>query len=191
MELTTNRRTKTTKRTKHKKRIAFRKIDCITSHFDSSSFKMAEEIKANEVGFKMPSLPSSGPLNPSKISSEEEEKAQVKKPLKSPAEVLKERTEPPLQYIEPEWAGIVPSDKNYYIEELKNGTIVKTYKLKDKSYYSIGRLPSNDIEMEHPSLSRYHAIIQYKEKGSPDQPEGFYLYDLGSTHGKIIMLDTL
>ena len=47
----------------------------------------------------------------------------------------------------------------------------------------MGRLPSNDIAMEHPSLSRYHAVIQYKENASSDQPQGFYLYDLGSTHG--------
>ena len=47
----------------------------------------------------------------------------------------------------------------------------------------IGRLAVNDIQMEHPSLSRYHAILQYKAEGSPDEPEGFYLYDLGSSHG--------
>ena len=47
----------------------------------------------------------------------------------------------------------------------------------------IGRLPVNDIQLEHPSLSRYHAIIQYKAQASEDQPVGFYLYDLDSTHG--------
>jgi pSer/pThr/pTyr-binding forkhead associated (FHA) protein len=47
----------------------------------------------------------------------------------------------------------------------------------------LGRLPVNDIHLEHPSLSRYHAILQYKLESSPDQPAGFYIYDLGSTHG--------
>jgi hypothetical protein len=58
--------------------------------------------------------------------------------------------------------------------------------------------------MEHPSLSRYHAIFQYrsqrgdqdkdKEKDNKDKDKdkdkedettapGFYLYDLNSTHG--------
>ena len=103
---------------------------------------------------------------------------------KSPAELLKDRSEPPLQYSEPSsWGGIVPPDKKYFIEEIKSGKIVQTYQLKDKSFFSVGRLPSNDIPMEHPSLSRYHAVIQYKENSSSDQPQGFYLYDLGSTHG--------
>ena len=103
---------------------------------------------------------------------------------KSPAELLKDRSEPPLQYSEPSsWGGIVPPDKKYFIEEIKSGKIVQTYQLKNKSYFSVGRLPSNDIALEHPSLSRYHAVIQYKENGSSDQPQGFYLYDLGSTHG--------
>jgi len=37
--------------------------------------------------------------------------------------------------------------------------------------------------MEHPTLSRYHAVLQYKSEASEDQPVGFYLYDLGSSHG--------
>ena len=104
---------------------------------------------------------------------------------KSPAEVLKERSEPPqiADYTEPTWAGTPPKDSKYYIEELKSGTIVKEHQLSDKSHFIIGRFRSCDIRMEHPSLSRFHAVLQYKSQDSPDKPVGFYLYDLGSQHG--------
>ena len=88
-----------------------------------------------------------------------------------------------IEYDEPSWSGLPPSENPYSIEELKNGTIVKEHKLVGKSYFVIGRLPNNDIQMEHPTLSRHHALLQYKSEGSADKPVGFYLYDLGSTHG--------
>ena len=92
-----------------------------------------------------------------------------------------------IPYKEPPWGGLAPpSAENdtslYTLEELKNGVITRTHKL-SKSFQVIGRLPTCDIQLEHPSLSRHHAILQFKATGSSDKPAGFYLYDLDSTHG--------
>jgi len=53
----------------------------------------------------------------------------------------------------------------------------------------VGRLPGCALALEHPSVSRHHAVLQYRGAGrSPDGPDaaGFYVYDLGSTHGTFL-----
>ncbi|XP_066580937.1 kanadaptin-like [Prorops nasuta] len=87
----------------------------------------------------------------------------------------------PLPYKEPSWSGI-PEDE-YQIEILKSGVILETIDLSKKSYYVIGRLPSCNIPLAHPTISRYHAILQYRSVPNENNKKGFYLYDLGSTHG--------
>ena len=138
----------------------------MASNDDAAPFKVPE--------FKPPSLPPAEPkTDPAKESSA------------SPAELLKARSSP-LNYREPpDWngSGSLPPD-SYFIEEIKSGTIVKKHPLKDKTFFVIGRLSVNDIQLEHPSLSRHHAVVQYKgQSADPEQPPGFYLYDMGSTHG--------
>ena len=68
-----------------------------------------------------------------------------------------------------------------------------------------GRLPVCDVSLEHPSISRYHAVLQYRptdaastcasnEEGksgstlssSGPNEAGFYVYDLNSTHGSFL-----
>ena len=99
----------------------------------------------------------------------------------SPAEQLKE-SEAVIPYKEPLWGGI--TDKSYYFEVIKSGAVTERVELTAKSYYVFGRLPSCDHAMDHPSLSRYHAIIQHCAKtNSEDRDIGWYLYDLDSTHG--------
>jgi len=90
---------------------------------------------------------------------------------------------PPCKYEEPSWGGVPETVSPYYLEILKNGIIVDKFKLEGKSFFTVGRLPICDVPFEHPSLSRYHAVLQYKVKPSPEKPVGFYLYDLDSTHG--------
>uniref|UniRef100_A0A6Q2XK32 FHA domain-containing protein n=1 Tax=Esox lucius TaxID=8010 RepID=A0A6Q2XK32_ESOLU len=95
---------------------------------------------------------------------------------------------PPVPYSEPPWAGL--SDIPYSLEILKNGTIVDTVPLTQQSYFVVGRLPVCDVSLEHPSISRYHAVIQYRGLAGDDEAvgeaRGFYIHDLGSTHGTFV-----
>ena len=59
---------------------------------------------------------------------------------------------------EPSWSGIATQD--YSLEIIKSGVSLDALKL-TKSFLVFGRLPECDVPMEHPSLSRYHAILQY------------------------------
>ncbi|XP_004839279.2 kanadaptin isoform X2 [Heterocephalus glaber] len=92
------------------------------------------------------------------------------------------------QYQEPPWGG--PATAPYSLETLKGGTILGTRSLKGASCCLFGRLSSCDICLEHPSVSRYHAVLQHRAP-DPDgecdgHGQGFYLYDLGSTHGTFL-----
>ncbi|XP_064601680.1 kanadaptin-like [Liolophura sinensis] len=95
-----------------------------------------------------------------------------------PAQQLSQGTIP---YKEPSWGG--PCEEQYKFEVLKNGTMLEDVDLTTKSFYVIGRLPSCDVTMEHPSLSRHHAVVQYCSQTSEKHEQGWYLYDLDSTHG--------
>ncbi|KAK2826383.1 hypothetical protein Q5P01_020597 [Channa striata] len=96
---------------------------------------------------------------------------------------------PPLPYTEPPWGGEA-ADVPYSLEILKNGSIVDTIPLTHRSYYVVGRLPVCDVSLEHPSISRYHAVIQYRGRAgdgdSVGEERGFYVHDLGSTHGTVV-----
>lgn len=97
---------------------------------------------------------------------------------------------PPVPYSEPAWGGNPPDSLPYALEILKNGSIVDTVPLNQRSYFVVGRLPVCDVSLEHPSISRYHAVIQYRsqpgESESVGEEEGFYIHDLGSTHGTVV-----
>ncbi|CAL1536937.1 unnamed protein product [Lymnaea stagnalis] len=87
----------------------------------------------------------------------------------------------PSNYQEPEWSGL--SESKYSFDVLKNGSIIDTISLNDKPFYIFGRLPSCDVTLEHPSLSRYHAVVQYRTVATSNCDKGWYIYDLDSTHG--------
>jgi len=101
----------------------------------------------------------------------------------SPAERLKE-TEAVIPYKEPDWGGL--SEVPYSFEVVKNGIVIDKVDLSVKSFHVFGRLPSCDHSMDHPSLSRYHAVVQHCSLSSlagDERRVGWYLYDLDSTHG--------
>lgn len=85
-------------------------------------------------------------------------------------------------YTEPEWGSSPPPD--YKFEVLKSGKIISNVPI-NKSYVVFGRLQTCDVPLEHPSVSRYHAIFQYCS-GDSTRLKGFYIYDLGSTHGTFL-----
>nr|CAG4634644.1 EOG090X026V [Alona affinis] len=90
-------------------------------------------------------------------------------------------------YREPKWSGLCGTTK-FGLEILKNGIIIQHLDLALKAYFVIGRLPVCDIVLEHPSVSRFHAVLQYKAVSDSANKEeiGWYLYDLGSTHGTVV-----
>lgn len=116
----------------------------------------------------------------------------------------------PCPYIEPKWSEQPDSEIIYNFEVLKTGVIVDEIKnLQTKAFWIFGRLPTCDVMMEHPTISRYHTALQYRpcnkedlddleeeevveeEKTEivskpPKVEEGWYVYDLNSTHGTFV-----
>ncbi|KAK5650215.1 hypothetical protein RI129_001244 [Pyrocoelia pectoralis] len=108
------------------------------------------------------------------------------KPLKSPAEQLAENAQA-LAYKEPSWSGLPQKfGKEYIFEVLKSGVIVEQINLMSKPFWVFGRSVHCDIYMAHPTISRFHAVLQYRLIGTEGNPPGFYIYDLNSTHGTFL-----
>ena len=103
----------------------------------------------------------------------------------SPAELLKDQTPSGVTYREPLWSGLLP--EQYWIEVIKNGVVLEKFVL-DKPAASVGRSKHVDIVMEHPSISRIHAVFQMRGSHgtSGDEQPGVYLFDTGSTHGTFV-----
>nr|CAG8520207.1 6723_t:CDS:10 [Entrophospora candida] len=77
------------------------------------------------------------------------------------------------------WSGLPKDD--YSFEVIKNGISLEIIDFpKSKEFLAIGRLPTCDIPMEHLSISRYHAVLQFNNKGE------LLIYDLESAHGTIL-----
>ena len=102
---------------------------------------------------------------------------------KSPAELEREK-QVPLTYKEPSWSGVC--QQPYSLEVLKSGVIVTDIDMTEKPFYVMGRLSNCDVVLEHPSISRYHVILQYRARAEDGSEPGWYLYDLGSTHGTFL-----
>ncbi|KAF6169101.1 hypothetical protein GIB67_038598 [Kingdonia uniflora] len=89
--------------------------------------------------------------------------------------------EPPsikVPYTIPQWSE-APCHP-FYLEVLKDGAIIDQLHVSEKGAYMFGRVDLCDLVLEHPTISRFHAVLQFKQSGEA------YLYDLGSTHGTSI-----
>ncbi|KAJ7562910.1 hypothetical protein O6H91_03G088700 [Diphasiastrum complanatum] len=68
----------------------------------------------------------------------------------------------------------------YILEVLKEGSVIEVLNVSQKAAYMFGRSDRCDFILEHPSSSRYHAVLQYNNKGEA------FVFDLGSTHGTFV-----
>ncbi|KAK1297773.1 hypothetical protein QJS10_CPB15g01098 [Acorus calamus] len=81
-------------------------------------------------------------------------------------------------YNIPPWSE--PPQHPFLLEVLKDGAIIEQFDLSEKGAYMFGRVDLCDFVLEHPTISRFHAVLQFKNTGEA------FLYDLGSTHGTFI-----
>ncbi|KAJ1722384.1 hypothetical protein LPJ53_003178 [Coemansia erecta] len=87
---------------------------------------------------------------------------------------------PPLKYTPPS-DGCVPQHQ-YTLDVIKDGQILESHDIAcgDKTFFTFGRLPVCDFPMEHGSISRYHAVLQFTEN------DVAHIHDLGSAHGTLV-----
>ncbi|KAL5582054.1 hypothetical protein UlMin_014496 [Ulmus minor] len=81
-------------------------------------------------------------------------------------------------YTIPPWSG-APCH-NFSFEVLKDGSIIDQFDVFEKGAYMFGRVDLCDFVLDHPTISRFHAVLQFKRSGDA------YIYDLGSTHGTFV-----
>jgi pSer/pThr/pTyr-binding forkhead associated (FHA) protein len=136
-----------------------------------------------EETFKIPSVPleeSKSNDTPTSSSTETSHPPFIK-PEPPPSNFSSTIRHKNLQYNTPESSAIPPVE--YTLEVLRNGTIIDYISLSHRPYTVFGRSPDSDVVLDHPTISRYHALVQYKSEFEHGQPAGLYLYDCGSTHG--------
>ena len=122
--------------------------------------------------------------NVTSVTEQSPEKSEYK--TEKPEQQDLSQRKPCVPFSCPSWCTTCPKD--YVFEILKNGVIKGKLDMTEKPFFIFGRLEGCDVLLEHPSISRYHAVVVYRgalEKGSKIE-EGFYVMDLGSTHGTVV-----
>lgn len=102
--------------------------------------------------------------------------AELPPPISNSAE--KKKVSVAVPYTIPPWSEA--SSLPFFLEVLKDGAIIENLDVTKKGVYMFGRIDMCDFILEHPTISRFHAVLQFKGN------EAAYLYDLGSTHGTSI-----
>ncbi|KAK7820784.1 protein phosphatase 1 regulatory inhibitor subunit ppp1r8 like protein [Quercus suber] len=111
-------------------------------------------------------------------SSSEEAEAEVEAEASQSQSQSEKVAAAAVPYTIPPWSA-APCHR-FYLEVLKDGSIIDQFQVNDKGAYMFGRVDLCDFVLDHPTVSRFHAVIQFKRNGDA------YLYDLGSTHGTSI-----
>ncbi|TYI74555.1 hypothetical protein E1A91_D07G208000v1 [Gossypium mustelinum] len=141
---------------------------------ESIALEESELIKAKTTMGPPPPLPINpnlqNPLDEEEPSNSKSEPNSTEKPLNP-----KQSSVP---YTIPPWSG--PPCHHFFLEVLKDGCILDRFKVFEKGAYMFGRIDLCDFVLEHPTISRFHAVLQFRSSGEA------YLYDLGSTHGTFI-----
>lgn len=89
-----------------------------------------------------------------------------------------------LLYDEPRWAGIPKDDYKFMVSE--NGIPLEIIDLSGRSSHILGNLEYCNIRLNHPTISRYHAIIQYRSKADEKYKPGMSICDLCSSYGTFL-----
>lgn len=134
-----------------------------------------DDEKTVESDFKVPSIvPSSKPKNG--VIALDDTKASV---------AFEDRTSP----LPDPLTTLLPPDGVFRLEVMKSGNIIGEIDV-NSARISFGRSRECDVPLDHPSISRFHAVILWKE--SPANEMGFfYLIDLNSTHGSSINKESI
>jgi hypothetical protein len=84
-----------------------------------------------------------------------------------------------IMYSEPEWSQA--TTKSGFLEIMKAGKIIGTFPIPcGTKFITFGRLPENNVPLDHESISRKHAVLQF---GPGDSA---FIYDHGSSHGTFV-----
>ncbi|KAL4502445.1 hypothetical protein ABPG72_012032 [Tetrahymena utriculariae] len=82
-------------------------------------------------------------------------------------------------YTVPQWSAKSPY--KYFFEVIKNGVPIEEKDISYKPFLLLGKYQDLcDFVLEHPTISRKHAIVQHKANGE------IFIYDLGSSHGTFV-----
>ena len=93
-----------------------------------------------------------------------------------------------MSFALPSWAG--PPNRDLTLEVRKDGEIAGIITLGFQQQYELGRVDTNDIKLDHPSISRAHAYFVHGSatRLAPGEVP-LSIVDWGSTHGTFIADD--
>ncbi|PPD90893.1 hypothetical protein GOBAR_DD12170 [Gossypium barbadense] len=120
---------------------------------ESIALEESELIKAKTTMGPPPPLPINpnlqNPLDEEEPSNSKSEPNSTEKPLNP-----KQSSVP---YTIPPWSG--PPCHHFFLEVLKDGCILDRFKVFEKGAYMFGRIDLCDFVLEHPTISRFHAVF--------------------------------